>query len=72
MGLERETYLSTMVVKGNFLAPISSQLRSFLSAVNHSSTFMPVMFFRPVEVRNRLANALSAKRVFVSLILSDV
>jgi hypothetical protein len=63
------THFKTMVTNGNFLAPTCSQDLSFLSAFNHSSTFIPCIFFRPADERNRFANALKARRVFVSLTL---
>lgn len=70
--VRRGTHFRAIVVNGSFRAPICSQLRSFFNAVNHSSTFMPVMFFLPVGVRNKLANVRRAKRVFVSLTLEAV
>lgn len=64
--------MRAMVANGNFLAPISSQLLSFLRADNHSSTFIPVIIFLPVVVVKRFANVRRAKRVFVSFIFEAV
>lgn len=64
--------MRAIVVKGNFLAPICSQLLSVLSALNHSSTFIPVIIFLPVGRQNRLANVLRARRVFVSFTFESV
>jgi hypothetical protein len=70
------TYLRAIVTKGNFLPPTSSHDLPFLSALNHSSTFIPipipVTFFLPVGVVNKFANVLRASRVFVSFTFEDV
>jgi hypothetical protein len=71
-GKGRGTHLSAMVAKGNFLAPICSQVLSFLRAVNHSSAFMPVIIFLPVDRQKRLANVRSARRVLVSFTFESV
>lgn len=67
----KRTHLRTIVTKGNFLPPTSSQFLSLLSASSHSWTFIPVIFFLPAEVVNRLAKVLNASKVFVSFTFED-
>jgi hypothetical protein len=63
---ERKTYLRTIVTKGNFLAPTSSQVLPLLNESNHSWIFIPTIPFRPVGVVKRFANVLRASKVFVA------
>jgi hypothetical protein len=62
---QQQTYFNAIVANGSFLAPTSSQLFSSLRALNHSPTLSPFICPLPVGVKNKLANVLRARRVFV-------